>query len=309
MDGWPGRPGWREVLAITHIPFETRRGAGLWSTRLRRCPARFLLGWPGEGGWHQCLLTFLPLPLRPLFSARLVPRPTSAFFSVALLVAAPLAGQQPLEIQGKAGELMELPVAMATAVKTRIEARSPSRTGKGEMPGRYRITPERRALLNTIRYAEGTWIGGSREGYRVLYGGGRFQSLDRHPEIVVRKRYTSAAAGAYQFLPGTWGEAASKLRLSDFSPASQDQAALYLVEKRGALRSFEQQGLSAAVLARLSPEWASLPASHGGSYYGQPVKSRDELRQFFAAELVRQKGSRSDLLASRAGAQRGQRPG
>ena len=266
------------------------------------------MGWPGEEGWQQCLHNFHSLPLRPL-SAHFGFHPTSAFFSVALLVAAPLAGQQSLEIRGKAGKLMELPVAMATAVKTRVEAIAPSRTLEEDIPGHYRITPERRALLNTIRYAEGTWIGGSREGYRVLYGGGRFQSLDRHPDIVVRKRYTSAAAGAYQFLPGTWGDAASKLRLSDFSPASQDQAALYLVEKRGALQRFEQEGLSAAVLARLSAEWASLPASHGGSYYGQPVKSRAELRAFFSAELARQKGIRSDRLATRAWAQRGQRPG
>jgi hypothetical protein len=45
--------------------------------------------------------------------------------------------------------------------------------------GPYLITPERRALLNTIRYAEGTWIGGSQEGYRMLFGGGRFDRLDR----------------------------------------------------------------------------------------------------------------------------------
>ena len=35
------------------------------------------------------------------------------------------------------------------------------------------MTPERRALLNTIRYAEGTWTNGEDKGYRTLYGGGR----------------------------------------------------------------------------------------------------------------------------------------
>ncbi|MEB3350715.1 MAG: hypothetical protein VKM01_00150, partial [Cyanobacteriota bacterium] len=75
-------------------------------------------------------------------------------------------------------------------------------------PATYAITPERQALLDTIRYAEGTWKNGSIEGYRVLYGGGLFASLERHPEITVRRRYTSAAAGAYQFLPSTWREAA-----------------------------------------------------------------------------------------------------
>ena len=60
----------------------------------------------------------------------------------------------------------------------------------------YAVTPERRALLNTIRYAEGTWSNGEDKGYQVLYGGGLFKDLSRHPEKVVASRYTSAAAGA-----------------------------------------------------------------------------------------------------------------
>lgn len=151
----------------------------------------------------------------------------------------------------------------------------------------YPISPQRRALLNTIRYAEGTWAGGSDEGYRVIYGGGRVDRLDRHPEITVRRTYVSAAAGAYQFLPGTWREAAGRLGLSDFGPRSQDQAALYLMEKRGALASFDAQGLTIDVLARLAPEWASLPAHHGGSFYGQPVKTVAELKRFYGGELRR----------------------
>ena len=151
----------------------------------------------------------------------------------------------------------------------------------------YAITPERRALLDTIRFAEGTWKGGSVTGYRVLYGGGLFASLERHPEVTVHRRYSSAAAGAYQFLPATWREASRKLALRDFSPANQDQAALYLVERRGALQAVDRSGLGSAVLARLSREWASLPASHGGSHYGQPVKSREELISFYATALQR----------------------
>lgn len=151
----------------------------------------------------------------------------------------------------------------------------------------YAITPERRALLDTIRFAEGTWKGGSVTGYRVLYGGGLFASLERHPEVTVHRRYSSAAAGAYQFLPTTWREASRKLALRDFSPANQDQAALYLVDRRGALEAVDRAGLGSAVLARLSREWASLPASHGGSHYGQPVKSREELISFYGNALQR----------------------
>ncbi len=149
----------------------------------------------------------------------------------------------------------------------------------------YPVTPERRALLNTIRYAEGTWKGGRDDGYRVIYGGGLVDRLDRHPEITVRRTYVSAAAGAYQFLPATWREASLRLGLPDFGPRSQDQAALYLMEKRGALASFDAKGLTHEVLARLAPEWASLPAWHGGSYYGQPVKTIAELQRFYRSQL------------------------
>ncbi len=156
----------------------------------------------------------------------------------------------------------------------------------GQARGLYAITPQRRALLNTIRYAEGTWRGGSVEGYRLLYGGERFADLSHHPEITVQRRYSSAAAGAYQFLPGTWKEAASQLRLRDFSPTSQDQAALYLVERRGALAAVDQGGLDRHVLARLAPEWASLPEASGGSHYGQPVRRDDDLLRFYRSQLA-----------------------
>ena len=148
----------------------------------------------------------------------------------------------------------------------------------------YTITPQRRDLLNTIRYAEGTWKQGQ-EGYRTLYGGGRFSSLERHPEIVVVKRYTSAAAGAYQFLPGTWSEAARKLQLESFDPRSQDQAALYLVDRRGMLAHIDQQGLTRQAMAVLAREWASFPNLAGRSAYGQPVKRADELQRFYSSNL------------------------
>ena len=179
-----------------------------------------------------------------------------------------------------------LPMA-APAQRLALAPASAAEVLAGRSSAVYPITDERRALLNTIRYAEGTWIGGREEGYRVLYGGGRVERLDRHPEITVRRRYVSAAAGAYQFLPATWREASSRLRLPDFGPRSQDQAALHLIEKRGALGPFDQRGLTPEVLARLAPEWASLPAYHGGSWYGQPVKTVAELQRFYSDELQR----------------------
>lgn len=149
----------------------------------------------------------------------------------------------------------------------------------------YAITPERRALLNTIRYAEGTWKQGA-AGYRTLYGGGRFFSLAKHPEIVVSKRYTSAAAGAYQFLPKTWSEAAAKLNLASFGPRHQDQAALYLVDRRGVLDQVDSRGLTREVMNVLAKEWASFPNTNGRSAYGQPVKKAAELAAFYERNLL-----------------------
>ena len=59
------------------------------------------------------------------------------------------------------------------------------------------ITPERRALLNTIRFSEGTWARGEDVGYRIMFGGGLMASLERHPDRVnYSGGYASAAAGA-----------------------------------------------------------------------------------------------------------------
>jgi len=219
-----------------------------------------------SSGLRGSAVLLLSLPL----VAGAVPLPSGSL--------APREAATPSERHGqRSSEAASLPAA-GPSVQPRSEEGSP-----------YRITPERRALLNTIRFAEGTWLGGSAEGYRTLYGGGQFTSLERHPEITVRRGYVSAAAGAYQFLPDTWEAAASRLGLDDFGPEAQDQAALHLIEKRGALQRFDRGGLCAEVLARLAPEWASLPTHGGGSYYGQPVKGVEELLAFYRQELERQR--------------------
>ena len=180
------------------------------------------------------------------------------------------------------------PPQKAEALNERAEqdiSLSRATLASGNEGGRYELTPERRALLNTIRYAEGTWKDGKDKGYRIMYGGGQFQDLSRHPERVIVKRYSSAAAGAYQFLPKTWKGVAKELRLASFEPRHQDQAALHLVERRGALNEIDQQGLTKDAMAKLAPEWASFPTKAGRSAYGQPVKSHQELASFYSSNL------------------------
>jgi muramidase (phage lysozyme) len=151
---------------------------------------------------------------------------------------------------------------------------------------RYALTPERRALLNTIRFAEGTWARGEDVGYRIMFGGGLMPGLDRHPDRVISTgRYASAAAGAYQFMPFTWVLASRSLQLQGFGPEAQDQAALFLIQRRGALHLADQGLFTPHLAAKLAPEWASFPTLAGHSYYGQPVKRYAALKAFYEANL------------------------
>ena len=153
-------------------------------------------------------------------------------------------------------------------------------------PRLFAITPERQALLNTIRYAEGTWKNGDRIGYQVMFGGSITPSLERHPNRVnFTARYASAAAGAYQFMPFTWSMIQERLGVVDFQPESQDQGALFLIQRRGALHLADRGEFTPELASRLAPEWASFPTLAGQSYYGQPVKRYDDLRRFYEDNL------------------------
>jgi muramidase (phage lysozyme) len=160
-------------------------------------------------------------------------------------------------------------------------------------PRVFAITPERRALLNTIRYAEGTWKNGEEIGYRILFGGSLFHSFDRHPDrVMYSPRYASAAAGAYQFMPFTWDMVTRSMGLVGFHPENQDQGALFLIQRRGALPLADRGELTPELAARLSPEWASFPTLAGRSYYGQPVKRFDDLRSFYEQNLAQLRNER-----------------
>lgn len=133
-----------------------------------------------------------------------------------------------------------------------------------------------RAMLRVIRAGEGT---SGDNGYRKLFGGRLFEGFADHPRTVVTAGgYTSSAAGAYQFLASTWDETARVMGLRDFSPASQDRAAVGRIAARGALADVMAGRLSVA-LRKCSREWASLP----GSPYGQPVMSADRAAAVFAS--------------------------
>jgi len=156
-------------------------------------------------------------------------------------------------------------------------------------------------LKQAISGAEGTILGG-KPGYNVMFGGGRFKDFSKHPDKVIRSSsgVASAAAGAYQFMPGTWQEVQQSLGLPDFSPGSQDIGMLKKVRDRlmpiGGLAAISKANtLTPAIQAALAPEWASFPTESGSSHYGQPVKKTQEIQRFF--EQGRQRGA-SSLTAS-----------
>ena len=114
-----------------------------------------------------------------------------------------------------------------------------------------------RAFLDLIAHAEGGE-------YNVRFGGATFDSFADHPRI---RSNGSDAAGRYQFLASTW----DTLGQPDFTPASQDRAAVAYILERGALDEIEA-GQFTAAFSILNTAWVALP---GGSQ--QRVTSAEAL--------------------------------
>ena len=113
--------------------------------------------------------------------------------------------------------------------------------------------------------------------YSIFYGGSRFQNFTDHPVITGEKKgvplpdhfckaaglkpgCVSTAAGAYQFIKPTWVRLRDKLNLPDFSPLSQDRAAVGLLEEIGAVDLIFAGDIEGAI-HKASRIWASLPGS------------------------------------------------
>lgn len=125
------------------------------------------------------------------------------------------------------------------------------------------------AFLAVIRAGE------SSNNYYAKVGGGNLTTLATYTTIPSVNG--SRAVGGYQYQPSTWKEVATALNLTDFSPESQDQGAIFLLKRRGAYNAVVT-GQIATACDLLKNEWqmftlprwnsdavASLFVSNGGN--------------------------------------------
>lgn len=142
--------------------------------------------------------------------------------------------------------------------------------------------PRIQSLLKTIRSAEGAT-------YNTRVGGSTFDDLSKKPGVMTRLPrlgIKSSAEGAYQFLNKTWDNVSKDLGLKDFSPLSQDIAAVELIKRRGALDNLLRGDFQGSI-NKLSPEWASLPTASGKGYYsGQKARRIDDLQKIYLGEKI-----------------------
>ncbi len=148
---------------------------------------------------------------------------------------------------------MFMSVEFSKEIQLGLEGGGAVNNGEGGAQGQIAMAgaqPAQVGILNAIARPES---GGE---YNVRYsvaGGATFDDFADHPRIYEEvpfdrdhygpaeyallqagkiKPKKSSAAGRYQFTASTWDDAVKALGLTDFSPANQDRAALWLAESR-----------------------------------------------------------------------------
>ncbi|HDL6609925.1 TPA: glycoside hydrolase family 104 protein [Yersinia enterocolitica] len=140
--------------------------------------------------------------------------------------------------------------------------------------------PNVRQYLEVLSKAEGT-ASYANSGYNTMFGGDQFYDNSDHPRQLKDFTQTdgtknkTSAAGRYQFTSSSWDDAAQALNLTDFSPRSQDLAALFLIQRAGQLENVTN-GNFADATSGLGGVWASLPSSN----YAQPKRSWEEIQGY-----------------------------
>jgi muramidase (phage lysozyme) len=145
------------------------------------------------------------------------------------------------------------------------------------------------AFLRAIRLGEGT---SDEAGYHRIVGGGTFADDSVHPRVKVfipKYQVYSTAAGAYQIIWPTWAALCKQYGFTDFTPETQDEAAVALIIGRRALDDVIAGNLKSAV-QKCAQEWASLP----GSTAGQRTEAFEDVQN----EYLAHGGRLSDQLSA-----------
>lgn len=151
----------------------------------------------------------------------------------------------------------------------------------------YLENPNVQAFLAMIRDAEGTNQTGNP--YQTRFGGKVDENLDlsKYPTFEYKKfkqtdgkTNVSGAVGAYQFITKTWANLAKQYGFKDFSPKTQDLAAIALLQQNGALPLI-LKGDFAGATKKSNRTWASLP----GSPYAQHTRSNEYVQKSLSKHL------------------------
>lgn len=105
--------------------------------------------------------------------------------------------------------------------------------------------------------------------WNTVVGGKKFSDFSQHPNVVglTTPDGPSTAAGKYQITGTTYRDVAPKIGVNDFSPESQNQVAIELIRRNGALDDVLAGNYEPAI-KKLGGVWASLPSSN----YNQPKR-------------------------------------
>ena len=139
-----------------------------------------------------------------------------------------------------------------------------------------------RAYMTLIRIAEAGNTGNPLP-YDAQYGGGKISNYKTHPNKLIKKwGNSSTAAGAYQFVFGTWNKLRIDLKLKDFSPMSQDKAAVEKIKERGGYDAVTTGNVENSN-KKLKNEWSSLPG--GVQQQMNTGESKTEFKECIFNEL------------------------
>jgi muramidase (phage lysozyme) len=172
-----------------------------------------------------------------------------------------------------AGADMQLSVADANVQAGLDTIKSSEGTDKADDP--YRVCYAYRHTVQDMSRHPAEWYTDA-DGNRTREWGG--EPLDNLGPTYAG--LVSTAAGAYQIKLATWAGCKKALALPDFSEASQDAAAVYLIQGRKGLDALKAGNFDMFVQL-CAPEWASLP---GANYAGQGMRSLDALRAEFTSD-------------------------